>query len=305
VVTDDLREPVANATRTLMTYAGDASRLILDEELASYYLVDTVLFNLPATQLFITQVRGVGELVSALQRVSVEDRARLNTLEGRLQGTQGAINHGVRRAMELSQSPTARAALEPALAGAVKGVEELLGALTRELLNTDDVKVAPAAWRKIGNDALSASFRLWDVAAVELGQALDHRIQRYWREKVFVMTLVSLGVAVAAYLFIGFYLAVMRTVSALDDAARQMVEGNAPEKIALTSRDELAQVVGSFDRVAKALVASSAYTRAVLDNAADAIFTVDEAGGIRSFNVSAERVFRHPAPPAPPPPLPP
>jgi PAS domain S-box-containing protein len=47
--------------------------------------------------------------------------------------------------------------------------------------------------------------------------------------------------------------------------------------------------------VAKALVATSAYTRAVLDNAVDAIFTVDEAGVIRSFNVSAERIFGHPA----------
>src|SRR5262245_44414243 len=295
VVTNDLREPVANATRTLMTYAGDASRLILDEELASYYLVDTVLFNLPATQLFITQVRGVGELTGGLQRVSVEDRARLNGLEGRLQATQGAINHGVRRAIELSESPATRAALEPALAAAIKTIDELVGALTRELLNTDDIKVAPAAWRKIGNDALSASFRLWDSSAVELGQALDHRIQRYRREKILVLTLVPLGVAVAAYLFIGFYLAVMRTVSALDDAARQMVEGHAPEKIALTSRDELAQVVGSFDRVARALVATSAYTRAVLDNAADAIFTVDEAGTIRSFNASAERVFGYPS----------
>jgi len=295
VVTDDLREPVATATRTLMTYAGDASRLILDEELSSYYLVDTVLFNLPATQLFITQVRGAGELIAALQRVSVEDRARLNVLEGRVQATQGAINHSVRRAMELSESPGTRRALEPVLATAMKGVEDLLGALTREILNTDDITITPAAWRKIGNDALSASFRLWDNSAVELGQALDARIERYRREKVLVMTLVALGVAVAAYLLIGFYLAVMRTVSALDDAARQMVEGNAPGKISLTSRDELAQVVGSFDRVAKALVVSSAYTRAVLDNAVDAIFTVDDGGIIRSFNASAERIFGYPA----------
>ena len=286
---------MATATRTLMTYAGDASRLILDEELSSYYLVDTVLFNLPATQLFITQVRGAGELIAALQRVSVEDRARLNVLEGRVQATQGAINHSVRRAMELSESPGTRRALEPVLATAMKGVEDLHGALTREILNTDDITITPAAWRKIGNDALSASFRLWDNSAVELGQALDARIERYRREKVLVMTLVALGVAVAAYLLIGFYLAVMRTVSALDEAAHQMVEGNAPGKIALTSRDELAQVVGSFDRVAKALVVSSAYTRAVLDNAVDAIFTVDEGGIIRSFNASAERIFGHPA----------
>src|SRR5262245_58644005 len=39
VVSDELREPVLIALRSLMARVGDASRLILDEELTTYYLV--------------------------------------------------------------------------------------------------------------------------------------------------------------------------------------------------------------------------------------------------------------------------
>jgi len=47
VVSDELREPLLSALRSLMARVGDTSRLILDEELTTYYLVDTVLFNCP------------------------------------------------------------------------------------------------------------------------------------------------------------------------------------------------------------------------------------------------------------------
>jgi hypothetical protein len=47
VVSDELREPLLVALRSLMARVGDASRLILDEELTTYYLVDTVLSICP------------------------------------------------------------------------------------------------------------------------------------------------------------------------------------------------------------------------------------------------------------------
>ena len=91
VVSDELREPLLAALRSLMVRVGDASRLILDEQLVSYYLVDTVLFNLPSGQILLAQIRSRGEVVASLQSLSNEEHTKLSVLDGRLQNTWSAI----------------------------------------------------------------------------------------------------------------------------------------------------------------------------------------------------------------------
>jgi serine phosphatase RsbU (regulator of sigma subunit) len=58
------------------------------------------------------------------------------------------------------------------------------------------------------------------------------------------------------YLFVGFYRGVMQTVSSLSAASQQMIDGTLTEVVVLDSRDELAEVVRSFNQIAKALVHS-------------------------------------------------
>jgi PAS domain S-box-containing protein len=295
VVSDELREPLLAALSSLMTRVGDASRLILDEELTSYYLVDTVLFNLPLAQQVITQMRTAGEIVTNLQSLSNEDRAKLGVLEGRLQGTSGAIASELKRAIDLDGTGTLKVALTGPLEAVAAADRAFRDTLSREILNTSEIKLTPGAWREGGTAVLGASFVLWDRTAGALGRILDQRIAHYWRNKVLVQSLVAAAIALVAYLFIGFYLAVMRTVGALDAAAQQMVSGEIPETVNLPNRDELGQVVASFNRVANALVVASAARQAILDNAVDGIFTFNAHGTIRSFNRAAEGIFGYAA----------
>ena len=65
-----------------------------------------------------------------------------------------------------------------------------------------------------------------------------------------VVCVVLVGVI---YLFISFYLAVMRTVQVLAAASQQLATGQMDQLIVLDNTDELGQVVRSFNHVAAAL----------------------------------------------------
>ena len=62
------------------------------------------------------------------------------------------------------------------------------------------------------------------------------------------------GLAAVAYLWAGFYVGVLRAVRALDRVSQRMHDGDHSGLAALETRDELRQVVDSFNRVAAELI---------------------------------------------------
>jgi PAS domain S-box-containing protein len=80
-------------------------------------------------------------------------------------------------------------------------------------------------------------------------------------------------------------------VVGLDLAAQRMTRGDMSQPIQIASRDELGDVARSFNSVAGALISSSHYRQAVVDNAVDGIITIDEDGRIDAVNPAVARIF--------------
>ncbi|MFN3925729.1 MAG: hypothetical protein ACK4QL_00065 [Pseudanabaenaceae cyanobacterium] len=91
----------------------------------------------------------------------------------------------------------------------------------------------------------------------ELDILLGDRIQSYPQRLIIIATIISGFVLLAVYLFVSFDRAVMTTVYQLELAAQGMTPGDYTA-VNLHSKDELAQVVTSFNRIAKALVLAEA-----------------------------------------------
>ncbi len=319
--------------RALIALVGDTSNLILDPDLDSYYLMDAVLLKLPEYQVLVAQTTFLGEhAIKQQSRLAAEERSRLVhrlvELGGLIQSHLKATENGLELAFRNNPPGTLSAILEKPRGEFVTVTGARFDTLHRELIGqladlyriylggrAQSITIQPQTYRAAAAAALAASFYLWDRCIDELDALLRARIDRFARTKYLVEIATVLGLLLAAYLWTGFYLAVLGTVSSLDEASQRMVSGHVPDTITLENRDELGRVAVSFNNIATQLRAewtqarqesararaaegalreSEERTRLILQNALDGVITMDTSGRITGWNTQAEIIFGWP-----------
>jgi signal transduction histidine kinase/ActR/RegA family two-component response regulator len=245
-------EPFVGETLRLIAQVGDGSNLILDPELDSYYLMDAVVVRLPALS---EQVRafGVATLTPAVgPRDPALDGQAIAARTGAA-AERAALQRG--HAVAFRANPALRTALEAPLAAstaAVDGFMRLAGDAVAPGSPPPGVGPTSAAFQRYAA-AAAAVFNHFDAAAPALDGLLTDRVHRLTNYRTLLIGLVICTLAVVAYLWVSFYAAVRHAVRALDDVSQRMRAGDFAAPAAVESRDELSEVVESFNRVAAQL----------------------------------------------------
>ncbi|MBE9097705.1 PP2C family protein-serine/threonine phosphatase [Tychonema sp. LEGE 07203] len=249
---DFVYQRLAADINRLSARVGDTSNLILDPDLDTYYLMDATLLKLPEMQKILSEIRLISRKSSAPSDATPAERAQLITLAGKLR----ELNQNLAINMEVGFSNNSHGNLRPKLSEHLRNFNSVVEQLTEQL----DKLIYPTAVVEYdayldGSDrVLTSSFQLWDESLTELDFLLQQRIYSFVAKKRVIAIFVLIILGIVIYLFASFYGAVMQTVFVLDEAAKKMASGNIAHKITLDNRDELGQVVGSFNKIADALV---------------------------------------------------
>jgi signal transduction histidine kinase/DNA-binding NarL/FixJ family response regulator len=102
--------------------------------------------------------------------------------------------------------------------------------------------------------ALGALFAHQRAAAAALDSLLHARSDGFARRRALLLTVVVVALGGVSYLWAGFYVGMLRAVRALDRVSERMRAGDWRGLAPLETRDELRQVVESFNRVAAQLI---------------------------------------------------
>lgn len=229
----------------LMNQVADQSNLILDPDLDSYYLMEVVVERLPLLTEEVQQA-----VCLADHRIATNTAASLRDLQ--INSQVGGITvrlHGLRRNLNVAFRETYDKTLEQRLAEPIQKVATSTGTFvkTLEMRSPERTEADLSRLEPIAAAAITAQYELYDLASEALDQRLAARIARFDR-RIMLVALTTLPCVLAAvYLFIGFYLAVIHTVSDLDKATQKMLLGEMHDlSLPTDSHDELSRVTRAF-----------------------------------------------------------
>lgn len=291
---DFLVEELSNLLTELRLHVGDQSNLILDPDLDTYYLMDTVLLKLPEIQATLTQVQMLSQKMLLTAEFTPTERSQLLMLTGALQ----RANSELPRKLSIAINQTQTKDLQTQLASDLKQVTTSLEALTRQLNQLVYNNQMPESdlYSQQADMSLQQSSQLWDNSINQLDRLLQYRIDRLQQKRFWTTVFVLTVLAITAYLLIGFYQGMMQVVSGLSVASQRMLQGHRQEAVYLDSKDELADVVRSFNAIADALREAEANYRGLFQNAVAGIFQTTPEGRFISANPMLAKIYGYDSP---------
>jgi phosphoserine phosphatase RsbU/P len=271
-------------------YVVDYSNLILDPDLDTYYLMDSSAVKLPEMQKILNKMMQTSTEILFDQETANAKKASLISLVSLLEEYNNELTSNLERAFRNNPRGNLRISLSSTLQIFVANVSEVI-ANTNQIVGKDNKFSLPDGfYQKAIERSLKYSFTLSQQVVDRLDELLIYRIQGFEERKQFVLIFVAVIFVAILYLFVGFYLSVMRTVNQLDIAAKQMTLGGAIS-ISLDSKDELSMVVRSFNSVAIALRESEEKYRSIFENSVDGIFQTTVEGKYLSVNPALAKIY--------------
>jgi len=264
----------------LAAQAADRSRLSLDPELRSAYLIASFLKTLPdlAENLSVITGRGAAYIDSGLFEANEDQmlnatamlaRHELERLPGQYKGI-------------LANNPGLAPALEPQLA-AVPSALAFLERVRNEVLNSYN-QTSGKEFNAAGLQTAAALQALSDSSADALEHLLAGRAAQDTLRRNGVAAVVLLAIVLAAWLGAGFYASFTRDIRQLNRAVRAAAAGDLSVRIASPAQDEIGGLANAFSGMTAALetlVADIRSGAARIASAADEL-----AGGSAALNGS-------------------
>lgn len=276
-----LDELGAQITHLIVDDACNASNLMLDPALDSFYLMDAFCAKIPALSELVTD-QSVAAL-RAVQAGSIDDNGRID-LVGMYRMTSSMLTDLLTLNAETAYRETADATLKGVLAPkfeAAKAAVDAQGAgLRRSFFGAVPTGDKADVVGVTGN-ALSALAELHEAIGPRLSSLIVTRAtEKYLRPRN--IGLVAVGVALVAlgYLLMALYVSVTRSIARVRAAAEGMVQGTV-RSVSLGTSDEIGDIATSFNQIATALQEAERSAERAAEAAAEAEEAVEVADEAR------------------------
>lgn len=250
-----LYRPFVQDLATLIATVGDQSNLILDSQLDTHYTMQAILVSLPQAQSEIADMAVIGNGVVGGHKMYEDQKATLNALATQLI----SVYDGMARDAKVAYANNPAGNLQPnvdVLAGAASSASSaLVDKLLSGIVQAPLINMTLDNWMAPVQAALQANYNQWDAEVGQLEVLLNTRNNSDEGTRTLALGLTAAVLLLVIYMWVGFHMAVMKTVKGLEAASVLMATGEtaSPELLQSYSRDELSMgVAATISKMANA-----------------------------------------------------
>lgn len=277
----------------LIAHVGDASNLILDPDLDTYYLMDVILLRLPENQRSLGMIAEIGERAILRQALLTDELGELMRLKTVVEYNFKKTLMDFKLAFANTSFRELKAGLIPHIEKRDQASRDVIRTVEDEFVWNKGPTISSQELHAFVEKALGESFSLWSQTTDQLDILLQKRLDRLARRQNKVLTFCGLALLLVMFFWVGFHRSVMQTIAHLEKSSQKMLDGAPAETILLETHDELGRVANSFNLIIGRLFESESKYRGILDVAAEAVVSVDEDQRVIFFNQAATEIFQY------------
>lgn len=245
-----LHDELLAGVRTLIGDVGNNSNLILDPDLDSFYVMDSVVVKLPEGLDLLGKIAAFGGSIAGRGSLTADEKTQLIVMRGLLGSFVSGLSDGMAVALRENPAGNLRPALGRPLEEALAAFNAFLAATDKGLLTGGGVTVDPKEYAGLAEKARVAGFGLWDRGTDELDGLLRARINGFKNRKHLSLGFVAIAIAVTILFVVLIARSITGTLSQGVGLAKAIAGGRLGNRLrgeAVLRKDELGELMRALD----------------------------------------------------------
>lgn len=248
-----IKESGSKLTQAIFDFAqqvGTSSQLVLDPDVDSYYSMDIALVQAPKAMMLAADARDLGLILESKKVITREDFGNMQVSANLFTIPAGTMKGD----FDMVKGANAAAAdsIKPDFEKSAAGITPITDFVAKSLFSNDKVQNS-GKFAGIINDNIRSTATLQDSATKAMSSIITARKDGLTGRRTMVSALLVTGLLVASFLFVGFYRAVVGSVTQLINLAKTIASGNFNAKVEIDSKDEIGDLSADIDAMTSAL----------------------------------------------------
>jgi HAMP domain-containing protein len=236
---------------------GNASNLILDPDVDSYYLVDSLVFKIPKLTTEVSEARAVGFAFCASGGQGEVNAQRKGSLaQAYVKINDALVQENDSLAFARNFNARTEQALGAAASDATKAVNSFTSLLNDKVVNGTGEVMPAKDFHAAASAPLDGAGKLWDAGIVELDRLLAERNAALQKNRMLEIGIVGIALLLTILFLIVVVRAITRPIAHLSEVADRISLGEMDAEINVDTKDEIGELGERFRRLQVSLKAA-------------------------------------------------